>query len=496
MVDLIDLSAREAVTHIRDGAITAEAYAARLVERQRALAPLNALTWMDAERVHEAARAVDVARRAGKPCGLLGGLPVIVKDNIDTVGFPTSSGTASLKDLWPKVEAPVAAALWRAGAVLFGKANMHELAGGGTSSNPAFGFVRNPWDAARAAGGSSGGTAAALAARIVAAGLGSDTAGSVRIPSAFCGTAALRPTIAGSSKLYSDEGIVPLAADLDTIGPMARTLADVALLHEAITGQKAAPRGLAGARIGIPRGRHWEEIDDDVRAVAEEATMKLRAAGAILVEIEIADFAAEAWAVFETLLVNGFRDDLAIWFARHAPQYDAADIISRIASRDTRRLFEMARDSGIPADAVAAARGPKRDAIRARYAQLFRDHGLDAIAYPTEPLTAPPIPPSGDAFEDDVIVAGKATNKVGILIRNTGITCGIGAPGVSLPAGRTPSGLPVGLELDALPGADGALLGLGIAAESAIGSLAPPSTAAILDSLGRVDARENSHGRA
>lgn len=496
MTDFVDLSARQAVAHIRDGAITAEAYAARLIERQRALAPLNALTWMDEERLLEAARASDVARRAGRGRGLLDGLPIIVKDNIDTVGFLTSSGTASLKDLRPKADAPVTAALWRAGAVLFGKANMHELAGGGTSSNPAFGFVRNPWDAARTAGGSSGGTAAALAARIVPAGLGSDTAGSVRIPSAFCGTAALRPTIAGSRKLYSDEGVVPLAADLDTIGPMARTIADVALLHEAITGQKAAPRGLEGARIGILRGRHWEDIDDDVRAVAETATRKLGAAGATLVEIDIADFAVEAWAVFETLLVNGFRGDLAIWFARHAAQYDAADIISRVASRDTRRLFEMARDSGIPVGAVAAARGPRREAIRARYARLFRDHGLDAIAYPTEPLTAPLIPPAGDAFEDEVIVAGKATNKVGILIRNTGITCGIGAPGVSLPAGLAPSGLPVGLELDGLPGADAALLGLGVAAESAIGLLAPPSTAMILDGLGRVGAEGNVHGRA
>jgi indoleacetamide hydrolase len=493
MSDLIDLSARDAVAAIRDGDVSAEAYALRLIERQRALAALKALTWIDEGRLLEAARAVDVARRAGRPLGALGGLPVIVKDNIDTVGFPTSAATASLKALTPRADAPVVAALKRAGALVFAKANMHELAGGGTSSNAAFGFVRNPHDPARTPGGSSGGTAAALAARIVAAGLGSDTAGSVRIPSAFCGTAALRPSIA-PSKLYSDKGVVPLASDLDTVGPMARTLSDVALLHEAITGQRVSSRGLAGARIGLPRGRLWEDLDGDVRAVVETATRKLADAGATLVEIDYAGFAAEAWGVFEMLLVNGIRGDLAIWFAAHAPQFDAAEVVARIESRDTRRLFEMARDSGISPEAVAAARGPQRASIRARYAALFAEHKLDAIAFPTEPLTAPLIPAGGDAFEDEIVVGGKSVNKVGVLIRNTGITCALGAPGVSLPAGPTPAGLPVGLELDGLRGKDSALLGLGIAAEAAIGAQPLPSTAAILEGLGRIGGKKGKRG--
>jgi Asp-tRNA(Asn)/Glu-tRNA(Gln) amidotransferase A subunit family amidase len=484
--DAIDLSAREAVAHIRDGAIKAEAYAARLIERQRALASLGAIAWMDEERLLDSARRIDTARSRGQVLGPLGGLPVVVKDNIDTIGFPTSAGTASLKSLNPKAEAPVAATLWRAGALLFGKANMHELAGGGTSSNPAFGFVRNPHDPARTPGGSSGGTAAALAARIVAAGLGSDTAGSVRIPSAFCGTAALRPTIAAACKLYSDEGVVPLAADLDTVGPMARTVADVALLHEAITGQSAPATRLKGVRIGLPRGHHWDALDDDVREIAEAATARLRDAGAILVDVEFSEFAAAALPVFESLLVNGFKNDLAIYFGRHAPQFDAAKLIDRIESRDTRRLFDMARDSGFSPQAVAAARGALRGKIQAQYEEILGTKGLDAIAYPTEPLTAPLIPAGGDQFEDEVVVGGMRVNKVGVLIRNTGMTCAIGAPGVSLPAGLTRSGLPVGLELDGRIGADGALLGLAVAAEQAIGQLPPPTTEAILRGLQKV----------
>jgi mandelamide amidase len=485
--DAIDLSAREAVAHIRDGAMKAEAYAARLIERRRALESLAAIAWMDEDRLLEAARRVDTARLRGETLGPLGGLPVVVKDNIDTVGFPTSAGTASLKSLTPKADAPVAAALWRAGALLFAKANMHELAGGGTSSNPAFGFARNPHDPARTPGGSSGGTAAALAARIVAAGLGSDTAGSVRIPSAFCGTAALRPSIAGARKLYSDEGVVPLAADLDTIGPMARTIADVALLHEAITGQSIPTSGLKGVRIGLPRGHHWEALDDDLRKVAEAATTRLREAGAILIDVDFSAFAAAAWPVFETLLVNGFKGDLANYLARHAPQFDASEVIRRIESRDTKRLFDMARDADFAPEAIAAARTSLRERVQAQYAEIFRENGLDAIAYPTEPLTAPLIPPGGDQFEDEVVVGGKAVNKVGVLIRNTGMTCAIGAPGVSLPAGLTDAGLPVGLELDGRAGGDAALLALGAAAERAIGLLPPPTTEAILRGLWKVD---------
>jgi mandelamide amidase len=478
MSDASQLTAVEAVEHIRTGALKAEAYAARLIERQRTLKHLNAITWMDEGRLLEAARGVDQARSRGNHLGPLAGLPVVVKDNIDTLGFPTSAGTASLKGLMPKAEAPVTAALWRAGALLFGKANMHELAGGGTSTNPAFGFIRNPYDPKRTPGGSSGGTAAALAARIVAAGLGSDTAGSVRIPSAFSGTAALRPSIAGARKLYSNDGVVPLASDLDTVGPMARNVADVALLHSAITGQTVPPVSLKGTRIGIPRSHYWENLDDDVRAVADAALARLRDAGAALVDIAVADFIAATQSVFQTLLLNGFKGDLAIYFSRNALPYDAADVIGRIESRDTQGLFAMARDTQFPPGAVDAARTTLRAKVQAQYADILRSHGLAAVAFPTEPMTAPLIPADGDSFNDMVNVAGKPINKVLVLIRNTGLTCALGVPGISLPAGLTAAGLPVGLELDGWAGGDAALLGLGMAAEAAIGRIPPPALAA------------------
>jgi mandelamide amidase len=252
---------------------------------------------------------------------------------------------------------------------------------------------------------------------------------------------------------------------------------------------------LKGVRIGLPRGHHWEGLDDDVRGIAEAATARLREAGAVLVDVDFSAFAAAAQPVFETLLVNGFKSDLAIYFARCAPQFDAAEVIGRIESRDTKRLFDMAREADFPPQAIAAARGSSRQRVQAQYAEIFRENRLDAIAYPTEPLTAPPIPPDGDRFEDEVVVGGKAVNKVGVLIRNTGMTCAIGAPGVSLPAGLTKAGLPVGLEFDGLAGADASLLTLAAAAERAIGLLAPPATEAILRGLRRIGAkRPSAHG--
>jgi mandelamide amidase len=476
LADVLALGAVELVAAIKRGDITAEAYAARALEQHGRLRHLNALTWIDEAKVLEAARTVDLKRQHGEALGSLAGLPVVVKDNIDTVGFPTSAGTGGLKTLMPKFDAPVAAALWRAGAYLFAKANMHELAGGGTSSNPAFGAVGNPHDPARIAGGSSGGTAAALAARIAPAGLGSDTAGSVRIPSALSGTAGLRPTIAGG-KLYSDDGMVPLVNNLDTIGPMARNLADVALLHSTITGQIVSKGTLKGTRIGVPRAPYWDDLDDDVRAVSEAALDKLRDAGAVLVDVDWRSMMDAALPVFQTLLTIGFKGDLAAYFAHQGLKFDAREVIERIESRDTKHLFTMSRDAVLsPADAKAA-QTILRTRIQEQYRELFRSHGISAIAFPSEPMTAPLIAKNGDSFEDEILVGGKSVSKLFVLIRNTGITCAIGAPGITFPAGLAPNGMPVGLELDGMTGDDAALLGLGLAAEMAVGPLPAPKLA-------------------
>ena len=176
--ELIHLSAAEASRGIREGVLSAQTYAAALVQRQQALVRLGALISFDPDLVLQQARRIDEERRAGRSLGPLAGVPFVVKDQIETAWYPTTGGTPALRGYQPGRNAPVVQRLLGAGAVLFATANMHELASGGTSNNPAFGAVRNPYALDRSPGGSSGGTAAAIAARIVPIGLGEDTGGS------------------------------------------------------------------------------------------------------------------------------------------------------------------------------------------------------------------------------------------------------------------------------------------------------------------------------
>ena len=182
--DLSNLTAVQAVGAMRRGDITAEQYAQFCLMRAEALKDLNAFITLDAERVLEAARKADRLRASGAALGALHGLPLAVKDNIDTAGVPTTAGTPALRDHRPRADAPIMTALYGAGALLLGKTNMHELAFGYTTNNGAFGAARNPYDQSRIPGGSSGGTAVAVAGRITPAGLGTDTVGSVRVPCA------------------------------------------------------------------------------------------------------------------------------------------------------------------------------------------------------------------------------------------------------------------------------------------------------------------------
>ena len=258
---LLELSAVEAVALLRSGELSAECYAEVLIAQCHRHADLNAFIHFDAQRTLEAARDADRTRGAA-PAGPLHGLPVVIKDNIDVAGLPTTAGTPALRANRPRASAPVAEALFRAGALLLGKTNMHELADGITSNNAAFGAVRNPYAPTMIPGGSSGGTAAAVAARMCPAGLGTDTGGSVRIPAALCGIVGLRP----SAGRYPGAGIVPISHTRDTAGPIARGVADVALIDSVIT-QTQAPvpvPALKGVRIGVPRIPFYEDLDPEL----------------------------------------------------------------------------------------------------------------------------------------------------------------------------------------------------------------------------------------
>jgi indoleacetamide hydrolase len=472
--EIVALSARAAADYIRRGELSAERYAQVLLDRYKEHTNLNAVTYIDEARLAEDAREIDRARARGAQLGPLAGLPVILKDNINTIGFPTTAGTSSLKGYRPKTNAPLADMLFRQGAILFAKANMHELAGGPTSANPTFGFVKNPYDLSRIPGGSSGGTAAALAARIVPLGFGSDTSGSVRIPAHFCGIAGLRPSNPKTNKPYPVEGIVPAALAFDVAGPMARNVADIALVHAAIThGAELAPADLRGVRIGVPRAYYWETLDGDVAKIMEASLDKLRGAGAVFVDVDFGELAKAAVAASEGLRIEGRRVDLSDFLAHEYPAITMKDAIAGIASKSVRALEEDARDHPAPREDVEKARAAM-DALGSQYVDAFRQQNIVAITYPTVPVPAPLLPTDGDYLPATFEIDGRP--YPGAVIPGYSRVCPVyRAPGLSIPAGLTTDGLPAGLEIDGLPGQDGQVLRLGMAIEAVLGPLPPPT---------------------
>jgi len=275
MADSTSPTAAEIVASIRDKKMTAVSAVRAALERAEQLKDLNAFIILNKDAALAAAAQVD----AGQKTGALAGLPIVVKDNINTADMPTSGGTPALQNARPTKNAPSLQKLLDAGAIVIGKTNMHELAFGITSTNLSSfaGPVKNPYDKTRIPGGSSGGTAAAIAARIVACGLGSDTGGSTRVPAALTGTVGLRPSVGngGAQRRYDDANmVVPISHTRDTVGPMGRTVMDVALLDSVITGTpmaKAEP--LRGKRLGIPAVL-WSGLDRDVETVGKGRARK------------------------------------------------------------------------------------------------------------------------------------------------------------------------------------------------------------------------------
>jgi mandelamide amidase len=494
--ELLALGAREAVERIRRGEMKAEAYAGRLLAEHAAHNDLNVAAAIDEARVLEAARLVDRARARGTKLGAAAGLPFATKDQIAVAGYPASGGNAALRRYVPGRSAPVVERLVSAGAIPFCKTTcpdmvvpeglMHQA----SAHSDAFGAVRTPYEPTRIPGGSSGGNGAILAARIVPAALGLDTNGSIRCPSALCGVVGLRPstyTIENAihhtnRKRYSDEGlVVPPARRLDTIGPMARTVADVAFLDSLITGETMRPLALRGTRIGVPRADYWEldEVDPDVARVIQDAFAKLRDAGATLVEL---DFDAELRGIVGTLLKptpagifsgNGLdapaptRASIAEWLRANAPDVTVEQVYAGRPARDGAGSFPPAEEQ-IRVLTEAAH----------RYAEIYRSHGVIALAYPTVPTVATPIRPGGpkEPLGEPLTIRGKAIEEGRVIAANIFIAPRMGAAALNVPAGLA-RGLPVGLELDAQPGRDTELLALGVAVQAAIGRIPPPTFA-------------------
>jgi mandelamide amidase len=461
------------VAAIRRGDVSAEDYASALLARAQKLKGLNTYVALNGEGMLAAARKIDQARRAGKALGRLAGLPLLIKDNIDTKALPTTAGSKGLADNRPRSDAPVLRPLLSAGALLMAKMNMHELAFGITSTNAAYGAVKNPYDPRMIPGGSSGGTAAAIAAGLSPVGLGSDTGGSVRIPAALCGVCGLRPSVGNGKKRYPGAAVVPISHTRDTVGPMGRRMADLALIDAVITGERApAPARLKGVRLGVARGYFWENLDPELTAVMDAALGKLRDAGVELIEADLAGIGELDGKVSFPVALYEVGPDLRAYLAHEGGTISYDDVVAKITSKDVIGAFAAAKT--ITKEVYDAALHTYRPQLQRLFANYFAQHRVAAVLFPTTPLPARPINAGGDTGQDTVDLNGKQVPTFPIYIRNTDPGSNAGIPGLSIPAALTKSGLPVGLELDGPVGSDRRLIALGLSIERVLGPLPPP----------------------
>lgn len=409
----------------------------------------RAFTAVHAAAARAQAKAMDALRHAGRAPSPWAGIPITVKDLFDEQGHPTPAGSAVLREASPAAaDAPVVARLQRQGFIVIGRTNMVEFAFSGLGVNPHYGTPRSPWDRAtgRLPGGSSSGAAVAAADHMGFGGLGTDTGGSCRVPAALCGVVGFKPT----ARRVPIAGVLPLAPSLDSVGPLARSVACCALLDAIISGEERPQplphRGVAGLRLGLPRGTFLtDDQDPTVAAAFQRALSRLSAAGARIELFDIPELAelprvnaaggfaaSEAWAWHRGLI------------AEQGPGYDPR-ILARIRRGERMSAADYIDLLGHRARLIAAV--AKRTA------------GFDAVVTPTCPI----IPPAIAAVEDEA-----EYNRINLLLlRNTAVGNFLDRCSISLPIHR-PGEAPVGLMLTGEAMADAALLATAQAVETAL----------------------------
>jgi indoleacetamide hydrolase len=488
-----DLSASEIVDRMRRGDISAESYAQQVLRRCEARKDLNALISMDAAQVLEDARAADLRRRSGRPLGKLHGLPIPVKDSINTQQLPTTSGTGALRDFRPREDAPLVRQLLEAGAVLLGKTNLMELSLGWTSNNRIFGAVRNPYDLTCIPGGSSGGSAAVVAGRIVPLAVGEDTLGSIRVPASLCGVCGLRPTVGR----YASGGVMPLTPRWDAPGPMAREVADLILFDGTLQGRSAPLRAtpLAGVRMALPP-EYFVGLDAEVERVISAAVRTLERAGATLVRAPL-----PAAMLGERKLVAAIQSfEVVSNQLRYLRESGSPVGLEELLAGMSPALQKRYHSDFLPGGAHAIS-ASARDQLLIQLAKLrhamrtyFAEQNVTVLAYPPTLTAALPI---GEDVE--TTIGGQRVPLYEVMSRNIAHGSAVGMACLVLPAGLTSAGLPVGIGFDMMPGKDDELLSLGLTLEQVLGPIPAPrlsgsSEAAASDAAGRELRPQVGHG--
>lgn len=406
----------------------------------------------------QVAKAAETMISAGHRLGPLHGVPIALKDNIGLAGLVTTAGSKILEDWRPDVDATVAERLKGSGAIIVGKTNMHEFAWGGTSANPHYGFVRNPWNTDRFPAGSSGGSGAAVAARTCYGALGTDTGGSIRLPSAINGIVGIRPTIGR----VSNAGIVPLAWSMDTVGPMARTVEDCALMFNVIAGYD--PRdlssttiptvnytadlnhGVQGLRIGIVPDYFFHHLQAPVHDAVKAALDTLVELGASVIDVAIENIHGNisAQLTVESCEPSTYHQQ---WL-RERPQ-DYGD--------DVRLLLEIG-ELHLATHYLQAQR--YRSLLRAEFMDAFKS--VDVFICPTLPFTATRI---GETLVE--IENGIEEDMLAAIMQFTGVPSLTGLPSLNVPCGFDPDGLPIGMQVIARPFDETTLFRVGSAFQQA-----------------------------
>jgi len=467
--ELVELSAVDVVAKLRNGEVTAERYATALLERCQQGKALNAFIMLPQERVLEAARAADRLRSSGAKLGALHGLPIPVKDSVNTKEMPTTGGTPALRNFRPKEDAPVVRSLLAAGAIVLGKTNLHELSFGWTSNNLAFGAVHNPYDVQRIPGGSSGGTAVAVATRMAPLGVAEDTEGSIRVPAAMCGIAGFRPT----TGRYLSTGVVPISPLFDQVGPHARKVRDLVLFDSVVTGDWSPlpSTELKGTKLGMGRNYWFRGLDSEVERVTNEALKKLEAAGAEIVEADVPELAR----LVELTTIPVQNHDVRFALSKYLEEYGAGvtfdELISQ-ASADIRGDFRDLLPGGklfVGEAEYQVVRDQHLPKLKEAYRQYFARTGVAAVVFP-----ATMIPPPLIGEDVEVSIAGKKVPFETAVARNIAPGSTAGLPGLVLAAGIVPGGLPIALEFDGQAGSDRSLLALGLSLERVLGAVPAP----------------------
>jgi aspartyl-tRNA(Asn)/glutamyl-tRNA(Gln) amidotransferase subunit A len=445
------LTINEFGRRLRAGDLTAEQVTDACLRRIEEDNPrLNAFILVMADAARQGAREADRELAAGRDRGPLHGAPISIKDLIDVAGTATTAASRVREGHVATHDAPVIVALREAGAIVIGKTNLHEFAFGTTNEESAFGPARNPLDINRSPGGSSGGSAASVAAGMALATIGTDTGGSIRIPAAACGLVGLKPRHGE----LSTGGIVPLSRRLDHVGPLARTVTDAALVYRALRGgarrKPPAPVPVNGLRLAVPRGYFFELLDDEVRARVDEALDRLRAAGARTTDVNIRH-ASLTPAIYLHLVLADAASYHANTLERMPERYTAP----------VRLRLEMGRYVQAE-DYVRALAG--REILRREVDSALAGH--DALFLPTLPIPAPPI--------------GAASLQVGagmepvrnLMLRLTQLFDVTEHPAIALPAGCTATGLPCSVQLVGTDTSD--LLRAALACEAQIAGMQSP----------------------